>query len=112
MSVYTERVTILRAPLADSVYGQVRDWSKVRPAGAFRASVQPSPGNQSAPDESADRETALTRLRVYLQGSADVSAEDRVRWRGTDYEVVGQPYVWHSRGRARYTALTVQVVNA
>ncbi|WP_433434496.1 phage head completion protein [Nonomuraea sp. CA-141351] len=95
MAIYVDRLTVLRAPLVDDVYGSVRDWANASVAGSYRASVQPERvSSGSTADEDHDRETVLTTYRVFVPGSADVASADRVQFRGLVYEVIGSPRHW------------------
>jgi hypothetical protein len=59
--------------------------------------VAPSDGNGTGGNEYTDgRETVVIGLSVYLPDGADVQAVDRVRVRGADWEVVGDPQAWQS----------------
>lgn len=50
-----------------------------------RAEVRPIDSDE-APDRSAP---TVTRLRMFLPARADVTASDRIRWRGASYAVQG-----------------------
>ncbi|MEV0823848.1 phage head completion protein [Nonomuraea rubra] len=111
MGVYVDRLTVLRAPLVDDVYGSVRDWANAAGMATYRASVQPERvSSGSADDESQDREITLTTFRVFIPGAADVTSADRVLFRGLVYEVIGSPCAW-TVGVSRHTAFVMRRVD-
>lgn len=58
-------------------------------------SVQPRGGAAPTSSEATDlRDTVTTGLVVYVPPGADIKATDQVRWKGTVYQVDGDPAVW------------------
>lgn len=112
MTLYRDHIDVLRAPLVDTDYGQARDWDNAQVVYAsLRASVQPDKSHGRPPDESQDRETGITYLRVYTPGQADIQASDRVRYQGLVYDVVGVAHVWPPISRAAYTSCTMRRID-
>ncbi|WP_113705516.1 head-tail adaptor protein [Nonomuraea lactucae] len=112
MAIYVDRLTVLRAPLADDVYGETRDWANALEVGAHRGSVQPDRVTSGgAANEDRDRETTITTYRAFIPGTADVQSADRVLFRGVVYDVIGSPRVWTVGLNGRHTAFTMRRVD-
>lgn len=73
-------------------YGRpIPDWANPTVADAIeRCSVQP----EQATEVIDGREATVWRLRVWAPFGAPVTATSRLRWRGTDYRVIGKPQPW------------------
>lgn len=87
----TETIAVL-APGVRLDYGrQVADWSQP----TVEATVD---GCVVQPEQTTEiidgREAAVWVLRVWAPPGTPVGAASRVRWRGTDYRVVGEPQLW------------------
>ncbi|GAA3473889.1 hypothetical protein GCM10018965_084420 [Nonomuraea roseola] len=116
MRLYRDAVTVLRAELVTSGYGQGRDWANAQTVyTALTASVQPAGARDATgrkPDEDLSRETAIHTHRVYTPGQADIRASDRVQYGGQLYEVVGSPWVWAPvTGSPAYTLALIRRVD-
>lgn len=87
-----ETVIVRNAPLAaGGRYGnQQRDWANATEQTVRDADVQPLTGTE----DTIDREYAATHVRLYAPASADIHTESRIDWRGTTYEVDGEPDRW------------------
>lgn len=90
--VGVETVTVLRAPLVtDPRYGRkVRDWANAVAHDVSGVQVQPL----AAAETDAGREYVATRMRLFGPFGADIEAADRVAYRGTTFEVDGEPAHW------------------
>lgn len=110
--MFPDTVIVLRAPLVETAYGVSRDWGNARSAGRYRANIQihsradKTPDKQ--PDLSKDRETVATAYRAFLRGPVDVTTQDRIRWAGRDYEIVGTPEPRPFPPSLRHTVLTIR----
>ncbi|HLL68815.1 MAG TPA: hypothetical protein VK453_24340 [Micromonosporaceae bacterium] len=92
-SIGADTITVLRAELTVTErYGSKRhrDWSTATSTTVSGVSVQPF----TAVEQTADREHAATRLRLFAPPTLDLAATDRVVWRGTTFEVDGEPARW------------------
>lgn len=87
-------ITRLRPVLITDGHGNtVPDWSQPPaelPIGG--CSVQPA----ATAEVLTSRDTVQDQWTVWAPRFADITASDRVRWRGIDYEVLGQPAAWDS----------------
>lgn len=102
-----DRVTIVRAPLVTNAHGnQVRDWPNGTRQFDVPADVQPA----TTSEQTADRQTTLTRWRVFLPAGTDVLVTDRLEWRGATLEVDGEPEHWRRRGTAHHIELLARRV--
>lgn len=104
------RATIerLRPVLIPDGHGNtVPDWSQppdVLPIGG--CSVQPAGATE---ENLQSRDTILREWTVFAPRFADVTATDRVRWDGIDYEVTGVPAAWDSpTGALSHIQFTIQ----
>lgn len=52
-----------------------------------------------------------TTWRVFLEADADITARDRFRFDGVDYEVIAEPERWRFGGREHHTEVQVQLVS-
>lgn len=87
-----ETVIIRRAPLKEVRGSLVRDWANFTTHTLACCSVQPSA--TSSADERAEQST--NRWELYAPPCSDVQRGDRVEYKGTVYEIDGDPYVWKS----------------
>lgn len=88
----SDQITVQNAPLiAGGRYGdEERDWSSAQSELVDRCSVQPF----TAAEVTADREFTSTRLRLFCPPATDITANSRVLFAGTAYEVDGEPGHW------------------
>ncbi|GAA0406241.1 hypothetical protein [Streptomyces luteireticuli] len=98
---FTDAIEVHAAPLVADAYTRSRDWSKSRLVWAGRGHVQP---DRTFEARSPERDTSQERLLVYLPADVPVSAVDRVRYRGTWWEVDGEPMRW-PHGALRHTRI-------
>lgn len=96
--IFNKIVDIWRAPLVDNAYGHKRDWTQAVRVASLPASVQGlvsnSPSRPAASEEKlVDRETTITRQRVYLRWHGVLST-DRILIDGAWWEVFGDPEEW------------------
>jgi head-tail adaptor len=88
-------ITRIRAPLTTtgSRYGkETRDWANAARVDIAGASVQPY---GTAAEMTVDREYTSTHLRLFAPAGTDLDAADRIEWRGTSYEIDGEPMAWY-----------------
>ncbi len=93
MSKFRHTVTLLRAPVVTSTYGnQGRDWSL--------ATETPSPASVQWANSSEDvsgENRVTTRMKLYLPHGTDLDPTDRVRYGGEVYRVDGDVETWAPR---------------
>lgn len=90
-----ETVTRLRAPYIVDRYGNetsTRDWSLAAEHDISGCSVQPMAGDEIL----GDRDARLKRWILYGPPNIDVLATDRIRHKGTTYEVKSPAREWPS----------------
>lgn len=95
----TEVVTRLRAGTATDPYsGQpTADWSAPTTLDfTTLAPAEPRPSGEPVQDA---RNAVTSGWTLYLPEAADVTARDRVRVRGVDYQVLGDPAHWLGGGK-------------
>jgi hypothetical protein len=98
--------TRLRATVAVGSYGaEVPDWTA--PATVELAcEFQPL----TVQEDLVQQQRTESQWKVFLYADADVVATDRIRFRGIDYEIDGQPKRWRLRGGEHHLELVVQLV--
>lgn len=106
LPVQTDTVTIVRAVTVPG-YGNARvvDWDN-----ASRTTVMGSVQPQSTAETTGGRDQATTSCRVFLPGTADVQAKDRIEWAGATWEVDGDPDRWpdpFTPGKTHHIELTM-----
>jgi hypothetical protein len=57
---------------------------------------------QSSSEEVVQQDRTVTRWTLFLPPGADMTAADRWRFAGTDYEVDGEVEPWRHRGREHH----------
>ncbi len=88
MNKFRDTVTLLRAPIVTSAYGNSgRDWS-IATETASPANVQGPSGGEDFGE--GDRVTS--RWRLFLPGGVNLEPTDRVRWNGEVYEIDGEVF--------------------
>lgn len=103
---YRDTVTRQRGSVSEDAYGNsVVSWANPATA-TLRASVQP----QDSSEQVADESRVVVRYRVHLEPDADVTAADRIVWRGSYYEVDGEPEMHSIDGVAHHLELLVRRV--
>jgi len=88
-----ESVVRIRAPYTEDRYGNeasTRDWSLATEVTIDQCSVQPMIGLETL----VDRDARTTRWIFYGPAGIDVVPMDRIRHRGTTYEVQGDVRQW------------------
>ncbi len=96
--ILSDRVEVLRATTTEDALGNfVADWANAT-ATLSPAAVSPL----KAEEYTAGRQSTTTYYRVVLPRAVDVLATDRVRWRGTDYDVEGQAEQHSLTGRLHH----------
>lgn len=94
---FGETVQILDGSAASHVrYGQSGASYPVK-ATYTNCAVAPADANGTGGNEFTDaRDTVFIGLTVFLPDGAVVAATDRVRARGIDWDVIGEPQQWQS----------------
>lgn len=93
-----DTVTRQRATTVSDGYGnQAADWANPDSAD-YPASVQPMTNDEDV----VDQNRTVTRWRLFLDPTADVTATDRIEWDGDVYEVDGDIERWKRRGRLHH----------
>jgi head-tail adaptor len=95
----TETVTRLRAAVVTDAYSTEAtelDWDNATEAALTTlAPAEPRPSQE--PVQNA-RNAVTDGWTIYLPADSDVTAADRLRVRGDDYAVLGEPAVWIGAG--------------
>lgn len=92
-------ITVLNAPFVDSPRGtsSVRDWANAAETVISGCNIQPFKlAEKLAYSNDKEREFSKMGLRVYAPVEADgvVTAESKIRYNGTVYDVLGIQGVW------------------
>lgn len=96
----------LRGTVTTGSYGSEEiDWSAPDEL-TLACEFQPISGTEDVQQQ----QRTETRWRVFLDAGADITARDRFRFDGTDYEVVAEPERWRMNGRAHHVEVEVQLV--
>lgn len=102
-----DKLNIVRAPLITNEHGnQVPDWLNVTRQFGVPADVQPD----TTTEQAADRQTTVTRWRIWLPAGTDVLVTDRLEWAGLTLEVDGEPDRWRRRSVAHHVELLARRV--
>lgn len=89
----TEFVVVLNATTSTDVYGNTTEnWTAPTQA-SVRTLAPPEPRPSQEPVQDA-RNALVSGWTLYLPTDAPVTARSRVRVRGTDYPVQGEPADW------------------
>lgn len=106
---YDDRVTVLRAgpPTEDEFGNAVPGWAAAR---RTQLPAVVNPMAWSATEDTRQRDTTMTRWRVFLPPNSDVTYLDRVEWDGITLEVDGEVERWRRRGREHHVELIVKRV--
>lgn len=101
---YWDHIEALRAPTTQDPYSgnETRDWANAA-ATPLRADVQP----QSTTESTDRRQLVIDRWTVICP-PADVSATDRIRWEGLDYEVDGEVGRFKRHGQLHHLEFTIR----
>lgn len=102
MALFNDPIEIHRAPLVDDTYGKHRDWDQAVMVWKGVGAALPN-GRSSVPELPA-RETARTRITVYLPGDVPFDSADRLLIRGEWWESDGDAWPWRL-GSRQYTQL-------
>lgn len=95
----TETVTRLRAAAAADPYsGETIGLDWTTPDELTLTTLAPAEPRPSTEPVQEARNAVVSGYTLYLPESADVTAADRMRVRGTDYPVIGDPAVWLGAG--------------
>lgn len=99
-------VVVLRATSATDGYGNSEpDWEQATETTVAGCSVQPQIGLEAT----VGRETVVSRWTLYAPDDADLTATDRVRYAGVDYEIDGEPQRWDFPPLSHLVALLQKV---
>lgn len=94
----TETVTRLRATTTTDPYSNedVEDWTTPTELDITTlAPAEPRPSQEPVQDA---RNAVTSGFTLYLPENADVTARDRMRVRGGEYRVMGDPALWLGAG--------------
>ena len=104
-----DSVTILRAQTSEDPYSgtQALDWS-LPPAETVVANCEVQPG--ASQEYLLNRDYTLIAWTVFAPAGTDVTALDRVRYRGVEYDVDGVPGKWDyiPGGRLNYVEIALK----
>ncbi|MFE5542778.1 hypothetical protein ACFQ71_03050 [Streptomyces sp. NPDC056534] len=107
MALFNDHISVHRAPLVSDAYGKHRDWFQaVKVWEGLGAAL---PYRRSEVPELPTRETAVTRITVYLPGAIAWDSADRLLIRGEWWESDGDAWPWRL-GSRRYTQLYAKKV--
>jgi hypothetical protein len=91
---YGEPVTVTRPGWTEDRYGnRVPDWTTATSTTYEQAVAFPGNTSEIGGSRESGVEVELTLLLPY---GADVQPTDRITWRDSDYELVGDAYHWRS----------------
>jgi hypothetical protein len=91
---FGETVTVAKPAWTTDRYGNIApDWSNATVSTYDHCVAYPGTTDEVTDGRETGVEVGLTLLLPY---GADVAAMDRVTWRGSVYEVVGEAYEWRS----------------
>lgn len=86
-----EVVSVVRAPMVSDHGSQVENWSGTLTVTPVEGcSVQPGVGREDL----AHRDAILVAYTVFLPFGTDVTGRNRLRIRGHDHPIIGDPDVW------------------
>lgn len=106
MNAYGDSVDLLQAALVAGYGGQqVRDWANATTT-TIAAAVQP----RSSVELVDGRQVTTTGLSMHCAVDSGLRAVDRVVWRGTTYEVDGEPLTYSIGGTADHIEVSLQRV--
>jgi head-tail adaptor len=91
LPIVTDLIVIVRGGVV-SGYGNAvsHDWGPAASRKPAEACVQPNGTSEAT----GGRDKVITNIRVFLHPGTDVTATDRIEWRGHTYEVEGDPQRW------------------
>ncbi len=93
ISWHRDTVTRLRAATTTDRYGnETHDWSTPDELPITGCDVQPLAG----PEDTVDRQQVTRRWVLFAPAAADITAADRIRWDGDDYDIDGEVRPWRS----------------
>lgn len=72
--------------------------------------MQPQPGLSSTEEDVVQQNRVVTRWVLFLPAGADMTAKDRWRFLGVDYEVSGDVERWRVRGTEHHVEARLQKV--
>lgn len=106
--MYADTVTIERASTStDDAFGNpTNSWSAL--AEDVPAVVQPV----GSAEQVADRDTVTTRYRMHCDPDVDITAQDRVVWRGRTFQVDGDVEQHSRRGAAHHQEMFLRTATA
>jgi len=100
-----ETLLVKRAPLVTGYGGQkVRDWANAALSAPYTGCAVQADTSQEFTDR---RDVVVTRWRANMPPTADVQPTDRVVWKGTDYEITGEPERPTKRGVPHHVELVM-----
>lgn len=112
-----QTVTVLKPAWVAERGNQIPDWDYATKATVTGCRLQPAQGDEvhfsgsSSTDGGTARDAVITRFKLFGPPGMDVSALDRVTFRGRTFEVEGPPQHWPSpTGLLVHTELYLRVV--
>lgn len=94
MFAHGETLTVRRAPVVLNGYGDyTRDWSE---AVAFWDVSGAAVWETSAAENTDSRNATVSTIGFAVPPGTDVHAYDRIVWRGAEYDVIGEPFLWRN----------------
>lgn len=95
-----DQVTILSPAWVNDRGTLYPDWDNATETAANRCLVTPLQGDELVAAGGANRTGVEMLWKLFLPPGVSITAQDRVRFRGVDYEVHGEPMRWPSPSRA------------
>jgi hypothetical protein len=96
----------LRGAAVTGSYGsQELDWTSPDQL-SLACEFQPQTGTEDV----TQQQRTETTWQVFLEAGADITAQDRWRFDGVDYEVVAEPERWRFHGREHHVEVEVRLV--
>lgn len=106
--------TRLRGVAAAGQYGNPAaiDWTESTLDKAdYACEFQPEPGRTASTEDVQQQERVVTHWHLYLPAGADVTAVDRWRFLGIDYEIEGDVKRFRARGNDHHLEARVMRVS-
>ena len=73
--------------------------------------MQPETATTTSNEDVVQQQRTLTHWRLFLPAGADITAKDRWRFAGVDYEVDGEVASWRLRGTEHHVEVRLQRVS-
>lgn len=92
--IFNKIIEVWRAPLVIDAYGKTRDWGNANRIASVPASFQPYRPLTWTKEDVINRDTTVTRYKLYTRIIFDIEPTDRVKVDGEWWEIDGDPGIW------------------